>query len=374
MQIKELSVREVKTSAGKPTVELSVNDISASVPSGTSAGKYEVGKFAGTVKDSINLFNKEARPHIIGMEFENPADIFSIEKQLKAFIPQIGGNIVLCLSYALLRNLNKDVYKLLGGRIIPYQVCNIIGGGLHAQGTEFQELLVIPMTKDYVKSIAASKRIHKLVGERLKSKDLGIEGAWVSKLSNEDSLELLYDVAESVSNEVGFDIMLGLDIAATHIYKDSKYIYRDKGLDKGGQIEFVLSLIKRFKLQYVEDPLHEDDFDGFAELQKKTKCMIVGDDLFVTNIARLKPVCKAAIVKPNQIGMLHSVIDFMQALKHHKMTAVMSHRSQETEDTMIADLAVGMATPYLKLSVYGKERLAKMQRLKEIYDSIKPHA
>jgi enolase len=340
------------------------------VPSGTSTGKYEVNVFGRDVSSSIGFFNKELKQKVVGKGFANLADIFAIEKQLEGYIPEIGGNIVLAISYALLRNLNRDVYRVFGGKTIPFQVCNIIGGGKHAGGTEFQEFLAIPMTKDYPKSIAASKRIHTLAGEKLGAEDVGLEGAWVSNLSNEESLEALHDVAGNVSKEFGFDIKLGLDVAASEFYKGDCYIYKDRKLDRGEQIDFILGLIKRFNLHYVEDPLEQEDFEGFAEIQKKTKCLICGDDLFATNIERLKPVCKAAIVKPNQVGMLHKVVGFMEGLKKHSMTSVVSHRSQETKDDILADLAVGLGAPYLKLSVKGAERIVKMHRLNDIHGEL----
>ena len=370
MKIENIQIQKILTSAGKPTVQISVNGFSASVPFGTSAGKHEVNAFGGTVDSSIDFFKKEVKPQIMGMEFENLADVFSIEKQLQGFIPKIGGNPVLCLSYALLRNIDKDVYKVFGTNSIPYQVCNIIGGGKHGKGTEIQEFLAIPMTKDYPKSMEASAKVHKLVGEKLKAENVGLEGAWISKIGNEKSLEILKQVADSVSQELKFDIKLGLDVAASEFYENGKYVYHDKKLDTGEQIEFMLDLIKRFNLHYVEDPLDEDDFEGFAELQKKTNSMVVGDDLFTTNDSRLKPVCKAAIVKPNQIGMMYRVVDFMEALKRYGMTAVISHRSQETDDQMLADLAVGLGTPYIKVSVRGGVRVAKMERIKQIYKEL----
>jgi enolase len=359
-------------SSGTPTVEIEVktNESSgrASVPTGTSTGKYEVNAFVGSAADSIKTFNSEVGPTLLGAKMDELDDVLSIEKNVEKFIPKIGGNPILCLSYTLLRNLNKDVYKVFGGLSIPYQVCNIIGGGSHAEGTEFQEFHVIPMTKDYPRSMEVSGRIHKLTGEKLRSKKVGLEGAWVSTLGNRKSLEVLHEVAKSVSDETGVRINLGLDIAAAEFYRDGKYIYKDKKLDKGEQIELVLELAERFSLHYLEDPLHDDDFEGFAELQKKTKCMVVGDDLFATNASRLRPVCKAAIVKPNQVGTLHKVIEFLQALGEHGVTPVMSHRSGETNDTILADLAVGLETPYIKVSAFGAERTAKMERLNDIYN------
>ncbi len=375
MRIVSVHAREIMASSGTPTAEIEVktnrSSGRASVPTGTSTGKYEVNAFVGSAADSIKTFNSEVGPTLLGAEVNKLGDVLSIEKKVEKFIPKIGGNPILCLSYALLRNLNKDVYKIFGGLSIPYQVCNIIGGGRHAEGTEFQEFHVIPMTKDYPRSMDASKRIHSLVGERLKSKRVGLEGAWVSTLGNRKSLEVLHEVAKSVSDETGVRINLGLDVAASEFYKDEKYLYRDKKLNGDEQIEFILDLIKRFNLHYVEDPLHEDDFKGFAELQKKTKCMVIGDDLFATNASRLRPICKGAIVKPNQIGMLHKVIEFLQALGEHGMTPIISHRSGETNDSILADLAVGLETPYIKVSAFGAERIAKMERLKEIYETVK---
>jgi enolase len=371
MIIKSVFAKELSASSGNPTVEIQVTTDSskaeASVPTGTSTGKYEV---KALLPESIKEFNRLSQS-IIGKEFNNLDDIISIEKELYNSISTVGGNPILCLSYALLRSLNKEVYTLLGNRSIPYQVCNIIGGGSHGKGTEFQEFHAIPITQDYPESMEASGKVHKLAGERLKSGKVGLEGAWLSNLGNEKSLEILHNVCEEISDQTGTKIALGLDIAGSEFFKDGKYTYTDKKLDRGDQMEFVIELIRKFGLHYVEDPLDEDDFDGFSEIQRKTKAMVVGDDLFTTNTSRLKPVCKGAIVKPNQIGAIYKTIEFLDALKKHKMIPTLSHRSGETRDSMLSDLAVGFGTPYIKVSVYGKERVSKMERLKQIYENLR---
>jgi enolase len=371
MIIKSIVAREILASSGNPTVEMEVATDSgtgkASVPTGTSTGKYEV---KALLPDSIKTFN-EISESLISREFNDLGDVLAIEKELYRSVSTVGGNPILCFSYALLRCLDKDVYTRLGNQSIPYQICNIIGGGSHGRGTEFQEFHAIPITQDYPASMDASGKVHKLVGEKLGAKKVGLEGAWLSKVGNESSLEILHRVCETVSDQTGIKIDLGLDIAASEFYKGGKYVYADKKLDKGDQIESIIELIKKFKLHYVEDPLDEDDFDGFSEIQRKTKSMVVGDDLFTTNSSRLKPVCKGAIVKPNQIGALHKTIEFLDALKKNGMTPTLSHRSGETEDSMLSDLAVGFGTPYIKVSVHGAERVSKMKRLKEIYEKLR---
>lgn len=375
MQIKSINEKEILCSSGKPSIEIELetdkSKIIASVPNGTSTGKHEVNAFVGSVRESIDFFRKNIKSDIIGKEFNNVADIFAIEKQLEGYVKNIGGNTILCLSYAMLRSLNSDVYKIFKGKQIPNQVCNIIGGGSHGKGTEFQEFLAIPITKDYDLSMTASGKVHFLVGEKLRADKVGLEGAWLSKLGNERSLDILREIADVVTDEVGFKIGIGLDVAAAEFYKDGKYIYKDKKLDRGDQIDLIVDLTKKFKLHYVEDPLDEDDFDGFAEIHKKTKTLVVGDDLFTTNNQRLKPVCNASIVKPNQIGMMYKVVDFLNNLKKFNMTPIISHRSQETMDPMIADLAVGLEIPYIKVSVKGDVRVAKMKRIEEIYDELR---
>lgn len=374
MIIKSVRACEILASSGNPTIEIEVRTdagtVAASVPAGTSTGRYEVKPFAGSVSSSIKAFNSGLH-QVLGLDVNTVEDVLSVEKKIECLIPAVGGNSVLCLSYALLRAIDSDVYKLFSCSTIPYQVCNIIGGGKHAKGTEFQEFHAIPITERYPESMAASTNVHTMVGDILASGKVGLEGAWVSKVGNEKSIEVLKRGCETVSDETGVEIDLGIDVAASSFYNGGKYVYGDKKLDGGEQVDYILELIRKFGLRYVEDPLHEDDFEGFAELQKKTKCMVVGDDLFATDTSRIRPVCTGAIVKPNQVGAIYRVIDFIKALKKYKMEAVMSHRSQETMDPMISDLAVGLGTRYIKVSVFGKERVAKMRRLGEIYKQLR---
>jgi len=375
MMVKSVRAREISASSGNPTIEIEVRTdagtVAASVPAGTSTGRYEIKPFAGSVSSSIKAFNAKLKPIVFGMDVNTVEDVLVIEKKIEHLVPAVGGNSVLCLSYGLLRAIDSDVYRLFSCSSTPYQVCNIIGGGKHAKGTEFQEFHAIPVTDRYPESMAASTNVHTMVGELLASGKVGLEGAWVSKVGNENSMEVLKRACETVSGETGVEIELGVDVAASSFYVGGKYVYNDRKLDRGEQVDYILELIEKFGLRYVEDPLHEDDFDGFAELQKKTKCMVVGDDLFATDASRLRPVCSCAIVKPNQVGAIYKVINFLNALKKYKMVAVMSHRSQETMDPMIADLAVGLGTRYIKVSVFGKERVAKMRRLAEIYRQLR---
>ncbi|RLI22682.1 phosphopyruvate hydratase, partial [Candidatus Bathyarchaeota archaeon] len=219
--------------------------------------------------------------------------------------------------------------------------------------------------------------VHKRVRELLERKDKTFtggrsdEGAWTCSLSNEEALEVVSEACEKASDESGFECWMGLDIAASTFWnaKKKRYIYKDKALDSGEQLEYILSLIKSYKLAYVEDPFHENDFKNFAELTKKaSNCLICGDDLFVTNLKRLEKGIKlnaanSIIIKINQIGTLTDAWETVMAAKEADYTPVISHRSGDTVDSHIAHLAVGLNCPIIKTGVVEGARIAKLNEL-----------
>lgn len=208
----------------------------------------------------------------------------------------------------------------------------------------------------------------------------GDEGAWAPNLGNAEALEIVARASEETSEEVGFKIRLGLDFAASSLYDSAKkkYVYKREGAarDSGEQIDFVLELIETYGLLYVEDPLREDDFESFAELTKRAKgCLVCGDDLFVTNVARIRKGIKlgaanTVLIKPNQIGTLSDARAAVQLAKQHGYVPVMSHRSGETSDETIAHLAVGFGCPIIKAGAVGGERVAKLNELIRIEEEL----
>ena len=274
---------------------------------------------------------------------------------------------------------------------LPYPLGNVIGGGKHVRGRgpDVQEMLVLPVgAGDVLEAIQANFLVHGKAGELLAEADpaftggRGDEGAWAPKLKTEEALEVLFKACEQASGDLGFEVRLGLDVAASSLWDEEEgaYIYEREGAkrDRGEQIDFVLELIERFKLIYVEDPLMEEDFEGFSELTRKAKrygCLVCGDDLFVTSKARIERglglgAASAIIIKPNQVGTLSDTIDAVELAKKGGLVPVASHRSGESTDPYLAHLAVGLGCPVIKTGVLGGERVAKLNELLRIAEAL----
>jgi enolase len=286
----------------------------------------------------------------------------------------------LVLSIASIRALsNNNVYKFLDKKanIFPYPLGNVIGGGAHKVYTSIQEFLVLPTKAETIKeAIKINHSIWKDVGKFIKLRGISLgnnyEGAWMCKLDDVKSLDLVSHIAENHGARVG------IDIAAFEIYKKGKYYYKDtnKKLTPGEQLEFVLDLIKTYRLYYVEDPFHENDFKHFSELTEKARCLIVGDDLFATDTKRLKMGIKkkagnGIIIKPDQVGSVSRALNTIETAKKANYKTIISHRSRDTKDTFIADLAVGTRSPIIKCGIHGKERTSKLKRLVQIWNNVK---
>jgi enolase len=236
-----------------------------------------------------------------------------------------------------------------------------------------QEFLVFPKkAKTMEEAVSINQKIWEDIGEILKSRDLedgnNYEGAWMCKLDDIKTLDLLSKIAED------YEAGIGIDFAASENFRNGVYYYKNprRKLSPENQLEFILGFIKAYKLEYVEDPFHEDDFKNFSILTKKAKTMVVGDDLFVTQEKRLKKGVKmkagnGIIIKPDQAGTISRVMKTVKLANKAKFKTIVSHRSGETMDSFIADLAVGIGSPLLKCGVHGKERKAKHDRLIEIW-------
>jgi len=301
----------------------------------------------------------------------------------------IGGNTAFAISLAnaeaAANSYGLLLFQYLGGYIahkLPYPLGNVISGGKHGQGKtpDMQEFLVLPHgAESFLEAAAANAQIHRRIGNILRKKDKlfgggrSDEGAWIANIGNLEALEVLADACEEVGNELGFECGLGVDVAASSLWSAKKktYIYKKEGKkrDSGEQLEFILRLIKKYRLIYVEDPFHEEDYKGFAELTKKAKnCLICGDDLFVTNSERLNRGIKlhaanAIIIKLNQIGTLTDAWETIEMAKRAGYVPVMSHRSGDTCDWHIAHLAVAFRCPIIKTGVVEGARIAKINEL-----------
>jgi len=366
-----IKAKAIFNSRGEKTIQVIVNNVRASAPSGKSRSKKEVKPFKKSVEQEVSYINKVLAKKLENIKINNFEDLRLIEKLTR----NLGGNSVIALEFAIAKAFN-----LLKPKSIPGPLGNIIGGGAHFNGksTDFQEFLVLTKADSFLRSASINQAIHKLMHQELKKykqfkDEKNDENAWVVDLSNIEVLELLKKVVDRVKKESKADIKLGLDIAANTIYKNGHYVYNNfskhekkKKLTRRQQIDFIIKLIKDYNIYYVEDPLQEDDGKGFRIIKKKTKALVVGDDLTSTNLKYLKRNknnISGIIVKPNQIGSLIQMKDVIDFANKNKITPIISHRSGETSDDTISYLASSFKVPIIKCGVTGKERLAKIRAL-----------
>ncbi len=388
MQIKSVKAVKIKDSNNKDAIEVIINNkFKGSSPSGTSTGKYEVYPYSSKgINFSINFVNNILNKQLKNVELATFEDLEILESGLWDYdnsnnLSVIGGNTVIALEYALLKAMfPKGVFKGLSDKFsIPMPLGNVIGGGKHAKNScDIQEFLLLPTADSFKEAANANRLAHEITGRILNSKQ-DQESAWTRKAGTDQILELLKDVTEQVEKKTGVKISLGMDVAASSIYSKRKYHYenfsksrKEFSLSINEQAEWINSLIKRYKIKYVEDAFEENDFNSFGKLNDSA--LISGDDLICTNLDRLKRAVgkiNAVIVKPNQIGSLietKKVIDF--ALKNN-ITPVFSHRAGETLDTTICHLAVAWQVPIVKFGIKGAYREAKLNEIARIESKVK---
>lgn len=403
-----LSARKILDSRGNPTIEVEIIANSkageivghgkAAAPSGASTGRHEVVAFPkGGVDEAVGAID-EIFAKLLGADVSEQGRIDALLRKIDGTrdLHRIGGNTTVAISMAVAKAASSSakmpLYRHLGkegATRLPYPLGNILGGGAHAgkMAPDIQEFLAVPVgARRFVDAAFANTKVHKRVRSMIEEKDKtftggkGDEGAWAPNLDNLAALEIFTQACEDVSDELGFKVRPGLDLASSSMYdaKKGKYVYNREGKlrDTGEQIEFVLDAIKSHNLFYVEDPLREDDFRSFAELTKKVRdCLICGDDLFVTNVDRILKGIKlraanAVLIKPNQIGTISGTIAAVELAKQNGYTPVMSHRSGETPDETIAHLAVGLGCPIIKTGAVGGERIAKLNELIRIEEEL----
>jgi len=387
MKFREVKANVILDSRGEETIEITVNGQFTSAPAGKSKGKYEKPSYKNSnIHADVDFINKlkiEKLPEI--KEFE---DLELVENKL---LKKIGANTLFALESSVLKALAKEnkieLWQLLNplAKIFPRIISNTIGGGAHSQATikpDFQEFLVtcnkdpsisrVVNSKTHEEALAIIKNISSIP---MKKND---ENAWMTDEDNERVLEIMKNLQENIFDDSGIHLDIGLDCAASQFFKNNKYFYKNKLKERGKkeQIEYIIALAKKYNLFYIEDPLQEEDFEGFAELVKNTNCLIVGDDLTVTNFERVEKAIKmeaitGVIVKPNQTGSLLEVKKVIDICRKNGIRTIMSHRSGETLDDTIADLAFAWQCDFIKIPVVGSERLAKVKRLVEIEMKIK---
>ncbi len=404
--IKKIAARKILDSRGNPTIEVDVvvgngkvGTGRAAAPSGASTGKHEVVAFPSGGPDTSIEILKMAASKLVGSSAEKQDEVDSLLHEIDGTpnFSKLGGNAAVATSMAVAKAaasaLGIPLYKYFGeedASHLPYPIGNVLGGGAHAgkMAPDIQEFISIAVgAKRFIDAAFANTRVHKKVREEIESKDKtftggkGDEGAWAPNLDSLQAMDVVSQSCEQVSEEVGFEVRPALDVAASSLYDEAKkkYIYEREGKsrDDGEQIEFIINLIKTHKLVYVEDPLHEEDFDGFAELAQKVgkDCLICGDDLFVTNVERIQKGIKAGaanavLIKPNQIGTLSDTLAAIKLAKKHNYVTAISHRSGETADETIAHLAVAWGCPLIKTGAVGGERVAKLNELIRIEEEL----
>lgn len=415
-KIKQIIAREILNSQGIPTVETTVilqNNISvtASVPSGVSIGSYEAVeihdkdpmRFNGMgVLHAVNTVNTILAPKLIGMEVTKQQEIDKtmIELDGTQNKAKLGANSILSISVAVAKAAAQDsvmpLYLYLRQFLsnqkialsIPVPLFNFMEGGKHGTATtDFQEFHVIPASsKTYAESLQMGSVIYASLENICRLNGLstlvGDEGGFSPRVaSNHDALTLLTEAIEATNYKLGFDIFTGIDAASNTFYSNQQYRIHDKqmSLSSSNMIAYYTELAKQFHLLYLEDGLSEDDWGGWATLTKTLgqELMIAGDDLITTNPYRLqtaieKKAVSAVIVKPNQIGTVIEALAVVEVARSAGLKIIVAHRGGETNDTFIADFAVGVSADYCKFGALARgERIAKYNRLSQIDNQLK---
>lgn len=414
-KIKTIKAKEILDSRGNPTVETRIEldtgeSAKASVPSGASLGKYEAlelrdkdpGRYNGMgVLKAVANVNQVIAPKLVGQDPTKQAnfDQFLIKLDGTENKSKLGANAILSVSQSVCKAgaianrvpVYRHVAQLFGeSRLvlkIPSPIFNLINGGKHGAGNlNFQEFHVIPSPQlNYSQALEIGEEIYQSVKKVLirhkAIHSVGDEGGFAPNLfTNSDALEILKEAAQESGHQFRRDVFLGLDVAASHFYEGGKYKIRDRTLamDTAEFSEYFRDLNKQYPLLILEDPFHEDDWEGWKRLSRELKeTIVVGDDLLATNKFRIKEAiekkaCSAALVKPNQIGTISETIEVVQIAKKANWKVSVSHRSGETNDDFIADFAVGAGADFVKFGAPARgERVVKYNRLSSIEEELK---
>ncbi|HZD43023.1 MAG TPA: enolase, partial [Methanomicrobiales archaeon] len=304
--IEHIELRTILDSRGNPTVEVDIwtefGFGRAASPSGASTGKYEAKVLPA--REAVEEASKRLVPTLLGLDARDQVGFDRTLREIDGTgdFSNIGGNVAVALSLANARaaasSLDLPLFYYLGGAFVdatPLPLGNVLGGGAHAQNaTEIQEFLVVPSgAADASEAIFANAAVHRKVGDLLKAKGRacgkGDEGGWAPQIDDTTAFEIVSEAAAAVSDDLMLNINMGIDMAASQLWDGENYRYRDATRSTEEQIEYIADLVDRYNLIYVEDPLQEDDFEGFADLtaQVNEQCLICGDDLFVTNVERI---------------------------------------------------------------------------------------
>ncbi|MCK8817183.1 phosphopyruvate hydratase [Natroniella sulfidigena] len=409
--IEEVHAREILDSRGNPTVEVDVYLTGgiygrAAVPSGASTGEYEAvelrdgeERYRGKgVQKAINHVNEDIAPEILGMDATRQVEIdrLMIELDGSKNKGNFGANAILGVSLAVAKAaanaFGLPLYQYLGGvnaKELPVPMMNILNGGEHADSAvDVQEFMVMPVNfSTYSEALQAGAEIfhalHDILAERGDVTAVGNEGGFAPREieGTEGAIEVILEAIEKAGYTPGQDIKLALDVAATEIYEDGVYNFKREGVKRSSEemIEFYKELVEKYPIVSIEDGLDEDDdWDGWVKLNDAIgdKIQLVGDDLYVTNTERLAKgiemgASNSILIKVNQIGTLTETLDAIELAKRNNMTAVISHRSGETEDDTIADLVVATNAGQIKTgSTSRSDRMAKYNQLLRIEEDL----
>jgi len=407
MKIKDVIGREIIDSRGNPTVEVDVileNGIvgRAAVPSGASTGEREAlemrdgdkTRYMGKgVLKAVSNVNGPLRDLVIGMDAskQKELDYAMIELDGTETKSKFGANAILGISMAAMKasaiNEGKPLYRYIGeGTILPKPMMNIINGGAHADNKlDFQEFMIIPQ-RDTIKErlrVGAEvfHNLKKVLNEKGLATGVGDEGGFAPDLqSNTEGFELIVEAIKKAGYEPGVDVCLGIDVAASEFYKDGKYelVGENRSLTTDELIDFYEELVSKYPIISIEDPVDENDWDGFRKITERLgdKIQLVGDDLFVTNKKCLQMgidnhAGNAILLKVNQIGTITETLETIDLARANGYATIISHRSGETEDTTIADLAVGLDLGQIKTgSMSRTDRICKYNQLLRIEEEL----
>lgn len=402
-KIKDVVGREILDSRGNPTVEVDVILESgvvgrASVPSGASTGTKEAlelrdgdNRFNGMgVLKAVSNINNEIKDCVVGISVfdQETVDRKMIELDGTVNKSRLGGNAILGVSLATLiaasNEMGVPLYRYIGdGMDLPVPMMNILNGGMHASsGLDFQEFMIIPNGDTIKERVRVGSEVFHCLKDILKdsgySVGVGDEGGFAPNLkSNEDSLDLIMEAIKGAGYEPGSDVSLALDVAASTFFKDGSYCFDGKSYDTCGLVDYYCSLCNKYPIVSIEDPFDENDLEGFRLITERLKdIQIVGDDLFVTNKKYLQDgidngCCNAILIKMNQIGTITEMLETIELAKKNNYKTIMSHRSGETEDTSICDIAVGLNLGQVKVgSLCRTDRVCKYNRLIRIEEQL----
>lgn len=419
-RINRIWAREILDSRAMPTVEAACQldtgqVVVSSVPAGASTGTHEAlelrdvenTRFLGKgVMKAVNNVNTVLGPAMVGMDCTDQAAIDSKLIQLDATSnkSKYGANAILAISEAVVKAgaiaQNLPVYMWVNKLSInmgiavklhvPTPIFNMINGGLHGAGNlDFQEFHVIPATfMPFSDAIRCGAEIYMTLGKDLERRgaihSVGDEGGYAPNLfTNADALEVLYEAIKATNYQMGREVFLGLDVAASVFYKDGRYIIRDKStpLNDDGLLEYYKYINSSYHLALLEDPFHEDAWESWKKILKEFQgqLTIVGDDILVTNPERVQRAvrenaCNGILVKPNQIGTVTETLNVIKMSRDAGWRVIVSHRSGETNDWFIADFAVGVGADYAKFGAPSRgERVAKYNRLLSIEAELALH-